>query len=203
MLETFRTAEKPGEAAHWSRLERALAPLEGFAGEWAVCGGWAIDLFMDRPGRDHSDVDVMLFREDQHLLRLHFTDFDLRRVRKRDGAREVVTWNRGETIELPEHEIHAEGRGVRLEFLLNDRRAPDPGAGWGPVSLLPETGDPGGWVYRRDPRVVHELETLILRTRRGVPVLCPEVVLLYKSEKTRAEDEADFTFALRKLRGRM
>lgn len=41
--------------------------LRGLQVPWAICGGWAIDLWLDRPVREHADVDVAVFREDQHL----------------------------------------------------------------------------------------------------------------------------------------
>ena len=47
----------------------ALAPVAELftplAITWGFCGGWAIDLFLDRPTRPHKDVDVAILRSDQ------------------------------------------------------------------------------------------------------------------------------------------
>src|SRR5947207_12481576 len=42
-----------------------LSPLEM---TWGFCGGWAIDLFLNRITRLHKDVDVAILRTDQRLL---------------------------------------------------------------------------------------------------------------------------------------
>jgi len=35
-----------------------------FDGKWGIAGGWAIDLFIGKETRLHSDIEVALFRED-------------------------------------------------------------------------------------------------------------------------------------------
>ena len=35
---------------------------------WGFCGGWAIDLFLNRITRSHKDVDIAILRTDQHLV---------------------------------------------------------------------------------------------------------------------------------------
>ncbi|HST61818.1 MAG TPA: hypothetical protein VLK84_24170, partial [Longimicrobium sp.] len=52
--------------------------------------------------------------------------------------------------------------------------------------------DADEWIYRRDPTVRCPLRELILPSRIGVPVLCPAVVLLYKSKAPRPADAHDF-----------
>jgi hypothetical protein len=47
-------------------------------------------------------------------------------------------------------------------------------------------------VYRRDARIRREIQKAILKTNDGVPFLCPEIALLYKSKNPRPKDEKDF-----------
>ena len=35
---------------------------------WAVCGGWGIDLFLNRVTRPHEDVDFAVLRKDAWLV---------------------------------------------------------------------------------------------------------------------------------------
>ena len=61
---------------------------------WAVCGGWAIDLHMDRVTRTHKDVDFAILRSDQlivqnFLLRRGWT-LAARRVDRSSGPCHLV-----------------------------------------------------------------------------------------------------------------
>ena len=48
------------------------------------------------------------------------------------------------------------------------------------------------WVYRRDPAVRKPLAEVGVIALDGVPILVPEVVLLYKANELTEKDEADF-----------
>jgi hypothetical protein len=45
----------------------AVKLLAGYSKPWAVCGGWAIDLFLHHVTRPHKDVDFAILRKDQLL----------------------------------------------------------------------------------------------------------------------------------------
>jgi len=143
---------------------------------WAVAGGWALDLFLGRETRDHADLDLAVWRADQHKLQSAAApDWELQVAE--DGA--LRPWTAGEWLSPPIHEIHARRvrhAGGSLELLLNER-------------------DETAWIYRRDPEIRRELNCAIL-TRDGIPLLAPEIVLLYKSKTPRLTDQADFRVAL-------
>ena len=40
-----------------------------------MAGGWAIDLFLGRETRNHQDIDIAIFREDQFELRRHLANW--------------------------------------------------------------------------------------------------------------------------------
>ena len=150
-----------------AELRAVTRALDDYHGDWAIAGGWAIDLFLGRTTRQHGDVDVAVFRDEQHVLRASFPEWEFRLAV--DG--ELVEWKRDHYLELPLHEVHASTPSGTIEFLLNDRRA-------------------DRWVYRRDSRVERSLADSVLRADI-VPILAPEIVLLYKSKNPRATDETD------------
>ena len=141
----------------------------------------AIDLFLGRPTREHADVDVAVFRDDQRIVREHLRGWELRKV----VARELAPWKADEWLAVPVHEVHVRrtaGEPRELELLLNER-----------------AGD--AWVFRRDPAVTLPISHAILRTDEGIPFLAPEIVLLYKSKNPRGNDARDLAAVLRMLNG--
>jgi hypothetical protein len=143
---------------------------------WAVAGGWALDLFLGRLTREHADLDLAVWRADQDRLRAALTPLWVPEVADNGVLR---PWSSDEWLSSPIHEIHARAvnrEGGSLELLLNER-------------------DDTAWIYRRDTQVRRELDRAIL-VRDGIPVLAPEIVLLYKSKAPRPTDEADFNAAL-------
>lgn len=141
-----------------------------FNGRWGIAGGWAIDLFIGKETRLHSDIEVALFREDQHMLKKALPDWSFEKVVKG----ELISWEE-EWLELPVHEIHGAYKqvGERLEVLLN------------------ETKD-GNWIFRREPSISFPESSLFLDSNEGVPYLHPAVVLLYKAKNAREKDHVDF-----------
>jgi hypothetical protein len=147
--------------------------LRSFRGTWALAGGWAIDLRLGRITRPHVDVDVAIFRDEQRLLRDTFEDWQFWTAHS--GAR--LPWPRDQVLNLPIHEIHARTPdGAKIELLLNERRG-------------------ASWVFRRDTSIELPIERAILHAH-NIPVLAPEIVLLFKSKAPRQVDEADFSAAL-------
>lgn len=144
--------------------------MSEFQGQWGVAGGWAIDLFIGKETRIHSDIEVALFREDQHVLKRALSNWSFEKVVKG----ELVTWEE-EWLELPVHEIHGVHKqvGERLEVLLN------------------ETKD-DRWIFRRESSISFPESSLFLDSNEGIPYLHPAVVLLYKAKNAGEKDHADF-----------
>jgi hypothetical protein len=68
----------------------------------------------------------------------------------------------------------------------------DPSAPWS-FQLMIDDVDADDWLFRRDHRIRRGVTTLFGRASRpGLPVLAPEVQLLYKSGSLRDKDAADF-----------
>ena len=149
---------------------QVLSLLDGFGKPWWVAGGWAVDLFVGRPTRPHKDIEIALFRNDQSALQEHLGEWNLRKV----VDHRLVPWLPGELLTLPVHEIHGRGpEGQALEILLNEY-------------------DRGRWAFRRDIGITRPAKLISDRSADGVPFLRPEIVLLYKSNDPRPDNQADF-----------
>ncbi|HEU4896781.1 MAG TPA: amino acid transporter [Actinomycetota bacterium] len=155
------------------------ALLDGLPARWWIAGGWAIELFAGASIRDHDDVDVAVLRPDQLAVQAHLDGWDLR-VAHGGG---LAPWPPGRLLDPDEHGIWAR---------------PSPASPWRLELLVDDVVD-GQWVYRRNPVVRLPLERLGRTTVAGVPYLCPEVVLLYKSKRPRAADEHDARVAIPRL----
>lgn len=137
---------------------------------WYVAGGWAVDLYLGRRIRNHNDIEVAVYRRDQQMLRGVFEGWTWRKVV--DGRR--LPWSEHEWLELPIHELHAEGpRGRVVEILLQ------------------ESND-SHWRFRRNLNISMPLAVVGLQSTCGIPILRPDIVLLYKAKSPRPTDEEDF-----------
>ncbi|WP_306317332.1 MULTISPECIES: nucleotidyltransferase domain-containing protein [unclassified Streptomyces] len=163
-----------GEVAH--RFATAGAP-------WWVAGGYAIELAVGRPFRDHGDIDVMLLRRDQHVAHLVLDGWELWAA---DPPGSLRPWRPGETLPAGVHDIWCRPTADapwRIQLMLEDLE-----------DLEDTEGDT--WISRRDPRLRRPLDTLGFTTEDGTPVVAPEVQLHYKAKGLRPKDEADFDAAL-------
>ena len=156
-------------------LERAASVMTGFPGPWGIAGGWAIDLFLRRQSRPHSDVDVAILRHHQRHLGPRLPAGQAEKVVEHG----LSPWRVEEQLHAPVHEIHATWPdGYHLEFLLNEH-----------------DHEMREWVFRRDSRIRAPLATTFL-SRDALPYLAPEIVLLYKSKAPAARDDADLASVL-------
>ena len=146
--------------------------LHGAPFRWWIAGGWALDLFLGQQTREHSDVDIAVFRDDQDLVRNHLPRWTFEYVDT--GSHERIPWRDDFRINVPIHEIWAQSAGShsQLEFLLNERDATD-------------------WIFRRDKRARLPLSHLDALQSSGVPFLPPEIVLLFKSNRLNPKNMAD------------
>lgn len=158
------------------------ALLADFRSPWSICGGWAIDLFLDGVTRQHKDVDIALLRRDQLAMQSYLTARGWILEKAMDGAR--IPWQEGEWITLPVHTIWCQHPTVApgfLEILLNEASSTH-------------------FLFRRDSSITLPLSRMSLRTAVGLPILAPEIVLLYNANHPAHEgNAADFLSALSAL----
>ena len=75
-------------------MEELKAFMAGADFPWAVCGGYALDLFLDKDTRTHGDIDVCVFEKDRpailhYMLSRDWTVYEFRgqgKVRPLDGT---------------------------------------------------------------------------------------------------------------------
>jgi hypothetical protein len=118
-------------------------------------------------------VDIAVLRRDQTPLRDHLSGWDLRVAIARGG---LIPWPSDLRLDPPLHEVWVRPAGSEewiCEFLMNDASDTD-------------------WIYRRDARVTYPLDDLLASRRADLPVLPPEIVLLYKSKDPTHGDVIDF-----------
>jgi hypothetical protein len=139
--------------------------------------------------RPHEDLEIGIFRDDQAALRSCLAGWELLKC-ERPGW--LDPWKEGEQLELPVHQVFArppgseplvqpwEPGGDELQFFLNDV-------------------DGDLWVCRRDPAVTRPVDEICVRSASGLPIVVPEIQLLYKAKHHKEKDEHDFRSALPRL----
>lgn len=115
-----------------------------------------------------------MLRRDQQSLQHDFEGWIWSKIVPESQGGETTTWGAQEWLEPPVHELHA--RGPNGEF----------------AEVLLQESDAKTWRFRREPIISLPLSELGLRSEFGIPILRPEVVLLYKAKSPRPKDEEDF-----------
>jgi hypothetical protein len=169
--------------AGFGDVRNAVKVLDGYNRPWAVCGGWAIDLFLDRITRPHKDVDFVVLRRDQLLLQKQLLSQGWTLEKAAHG--QLIPWLENEWLELPVHII----------WCRNSKASPDF------IEFLFDDVDGDSFLYRRDRSITFPVEKMIFSSASGIPILAPEIVLLYKSGKPGEDPDAvsDFKNASSRL----
>jgi hypothetical protein len=155
---------------------QAQSLLDGFDAEWWVVGGWALEAFTGVE-RAHEDIDISFFRRDLPKLRRHFAGrYDL--WSNNGGVLRPITdrW--------PDLQPDAEQVWLREHAM----------APWC-MDLLANPDRQGRWVFRRDPEVTADLES-VTWVKQGIRYSTPEVVLAFKALHDGVKDRADLDAAL-------
>ncbi len=156
---------------------------------WAIAGGWALDLVTGTPARHHDDIDIAVDADAAPAV------LD---ALAQNGARAawVIACTPARYVPRNPGEAHP-GGGHQAHAHRGDT--------WVDVVIEPWTDTE--WRYRREPGITLPLERAIRRvTTDGVdvPVMAPEVVLLFKATTggrtvPRPKDDADLPRALPRL----
>jgi len=138
---------------------------------WAVAGGWAIDLWLGEQTRDHHDVEVVVRRRDQHVVHAAL-----------DARSELFALD-------PPGSGWRPWSGVPIEapaFQLQARSASDE------FDIFTETVDDIHWHFRRDDRIVTGSDDAAVLSASGIPIVRPEIQLLYMAKSTDPKNLHDF-----------
>jgi len=167
----------------FSKILEAAHIMREFSAPWHVAGGWAIDLFLGQITREHGDIEIGIYRCDQAALWPLLPGWKFEKAIDTPEGGEWVAWERGEELNLPVHQIKVTRGGeglVEFEFFLNEREG----------SL---------WKSRRHAGLMVSADEAALDSFLGIPIVSPEIQLLFKAKHTRAKDIADFEKTLPRL----
>lgn len=162
----------------WTRRtpEQARAILDGLDVPWWIVGGWAIEAATGRR-REHADLDLAILERDLPVVHSH-----LRAT----------------------HHVWFVGSGSLCPVLDDAQRPPswagqmwvraDATSPW-ELDIIVTPDDEGRWVFKRDPRVVEDLEQVTWIHSDGLRYQRPEVTLAFKAAHARPKDDVDFEAA--------
>ncbi|MFD1989879.1 nucleotidyltransferase domain-containing protein [Paenibacillus nicotianae] len=140
---------------------------------WGIAGGWALDLHIGRQIREHKDIDVIVFRQDQQKVYSYLSqEWILYKVYK--GTLEI--W-KGEPLEQ-----------VNDIWVKKDEQS-----AWSFQLMFVDQVDEN-WIYRRHPMILRKASDIFLTTTEHIRYLRPEIQLLYKggSSVIREKDNLDW-----------
>ena len=145
-----------------------------YPGRWAIAGGWAIDLYLGRQTREHGDVDIQIDRRDIGFLHQALPGWLLYLAHG-----DLTLWQENDPIPAG-----IDNLWCRL-----------PGGPWRFQLMLGPFTDTE-WQFRRDPEIAGPIASFTI-VRDGIPVVAPEIQLLYKSRSPILDkDQHDFVHAL-------
>jgi len=178
--------------------EMVFEQLKDAPFQWAVCGGYAIDLFLDRTTRIHGDIDVCVFEKDRdaalkYMLDTGWNVYEFRgmgKVRKlnenikSDAGRNLMCFKDGCQL-VKFYPCEEEGM-LYHEFKHVGIKDCDY------IELLFNRADDGEFIFRADKEIKREIDKAIMY-RRGAAYLAPEIVLLYKAaQPDRNQNRVDY-----------
>jgi hypothetical protein len=175
-----RAVPATAENSRWEPLtpQEVADLLRGSGFPWWIAGGWALDLFMGRQTRAHTDIEIALFRGDEEKLRAQLKGWEY--VIAETGI--FIPWGK-EPLPSTAHEIWSREKGRdawQLEILIEERVG-------------------GRWTYRRNADIGALAKDIGRFTNDGIPYIRPDIQLLYKSKGARASDESDLLTVLPRL----
>jgi|SRR5579884_3160301 len=154
-----------------SELHQAADTLAGVDAPWCFCGGWAIDLFLDRETRPHKDIDIAIRRRDQLVFQSHLM---ARGWQLEIAEKGLHRWAAGHFLQLPANTIWCWHSEQFMELLFDE---------W----------DDHTFRLRHKQSISMPAKQAMVTTPSGFRALAPETVMLYKSRDAKNADyRADF-----------
>ncbi len=174
-------------------VTRIAELMSTFPAPWALCGGWAVDSWLGRQTRDHDDVDISVFIEDQRALFDHLAGWQLVAHGPNVDVNTSQLWD-GRSLDFP---VHLHGRPDAGEG-LPDRVDSASQQGF---TLDIQLGDRAGddWILSRQPRISLPLGDGVQQSPWDLPTVVPEVLFFFKARELRQCDKLDFLALLPQL----
>ena len=172
------------------------AQMASFPAPWALCGGWAVDAWLGRVTREHGDVDVSVFIQDQRALFEHLRGWQLLAHDAGWQPKDNDEWWDGRP--LLNHPAHIHGRPPEMSGGMPDRGIATAEDGFSlDIQLDDRAGD--DWILSRDPMIRVSPGNAVAESPWGLPTVVPEVLLAFKARDLRRRDKLDFQALLPRL----
>lgn len=126
--------------------------------QWAVAGGWAIDLFLGKQTRNHEDIDIIVKREDQFEVQRALKDWELWVA---DPPGTLRPWRKSEFI----------GKGLQDIWCRRSRNDP-----W-QIQVMLYDVENGDWIFKRDKSIRRPLNDVLIDTEEGYSLLVTRPVM--------------------------
>jgi len=161
-------------ANSWAPLDaRAVADLLAEVPiRWWLSGGAALDRWLGRPIRERENIDVSVVSTDLAELVAHLPEG-------------FSAWVGGDDEEKPVAFADAPQDADLHPVLIRDEAT----GAW-VLKINVEDGAPRAWMYKRDPRLTLPWSRAVIDID-GIPTGAPEVQLVWKALRPRAEDTVD------------
>lgn len=173
--------------------------------DYAICGGFALDIFVGKELRTHGDFDIMIFNEDkQRAVQFmqnngwpvygRFMDFDIPATLTLFYKITNITdpfWN--ECINMWSVKPGGKPEMRKINRIQGDVYSYEKPVGkWDVqnfefIEIEVDTREGNQYVVKNMPKITRTLDKAILY-RDGIPYLAPEIVLFYKSDKFSSEN---------------
>ncbi len=179
-------------------LTKVNTLLEKSGFSWAICGGFALDMFLGKEIRKHSDIDICVFENDREKILLHMfkNKWDVYEFR---GNGKVRPLSRGLLSESGRNLMCIDKVCEIVKFYPCDEE----GLLWYEffhtgiseldyIEFLFNTTTVEYFIFDEGKGIKRGIKKAVLY-HEDVPYLAPEIVLLYKSScADRVENNVDF-----------
>lgn len=169
---------KPIAEDAWENWEpdQLASKLNGINSLWYVVGGWAIEMHVGKPIREHADLEFCVLPDDANHTANWLSELTF--FAAKDG--DLKFWP-------ADHEIYADN----WQFWGAELKA----SKWR-VDMMIERGTAATWAYKRDSSIQQARTDALRINSQGVRYLAPSNVLLFKAKNTRPKDDLDFDAVL-------
>lgn len=165
--------------------------------DYAICGGFALDMFASKELRPHGDFDIVVFKEDkQRAVKFLINNGWLiygRFMEEGKTATQILfykindptesTWNDCKNMWAVKSGSFAEMYKLdRLQGDVYSYKIHEPRLqGFDFIELEFDVRDDNDFVLYESPKIIRPLDKAILN-REGIPYLAPEVIMFFKSD---------------------
>ena len=146
--------------------------LESITIPWWLAGGNALDLFIGKQTREHLDLDILILRKDQFIMKEYLTEWLFYKTNQPG----LLPWNNSEFLDI----------GINSVWCKRNEKSP-----WN-MEIIFMDSDDQEWFYRRNPKIRGPLENIGL-IKNNISIISPEIQLLFKSKyHSKAKNSFDF-----------